>query len=85
MRREIDVIGRPAGVASAILILAVYSVLGIVAPVIVMGLGLATLAAWLEWLLVGLFVLGLATVLVYVFWYARTLDDPISPEPPEKN
>lgn len=85
LQREIDIIGRPTGVTSAILILAIYSVLGIVAPVIVMGLGLDTLAAWLEWLLVGLFVLGLAAVLAYIFWYARTLDDPVLSEPPEKS
>jgi hypothetical protein len=76
VEREIDVIGRPAGVTSVIVILATYSVLGIVAPVIVMGLGLDT--AWLEWLLVGLFVLGLSAILAYIFWYAKTLNDPVS-------
>lgn len=84
LKREIDLIGRPAGVTSAIVILAIYSVLGIVAPVIVMGLGLDNLAAWLEWLLVGLFVLGLSAVLAYIFWYAKTLNDPIRSEPPDK-
>jgi hypothetical protein len=83
--REIDLIGRPAGVTSAIVILAIYSVLGIVAPVVVMGLGLDTLVAWLEWLLVGLFVLGLSAVLAYIFWYAKTLDDPVSSEPAKKD
>lgn len=85
VKREIDLIGRPAGVKPAIVILAIYSVLGIVAPVIVMGLGLATLAAWLEWLLVGLFVLGLSAVLVYIFWYATTLNDPVSFGSPKKD
>ena len=42
VKREIDIIGRPTGVTSAIIILAIYSVLGIVAPVIVMGLALDT-------------------------------------------
>lgn len=79
-KREISLIGRPAGVTSAIVILAIYSVLGIVAPVVVMGLGLDTLAAWLEWLLWGMFVLGLSAVLVYIFWYARILNDPVSPD-----
>jgi hypothetical protein len=85
VKREIDLIGRPAGVTSAIVILAVYSVLGIVAPVVVMGLGLDSLAAWLEWLLVGLFVLGLSAVLTYIFWYAKTLNDPVSSDSPEKD
>lgn len=84
LKREIDLLGRPAGVTSAIVILAIYSVLGIVAPVVVMGLGLATLAAWLEWLLLGLFILGLSAVLAYIFWYAKTLNDPVHPEPSEK-
>jgi hypothetical protein len=78
---EIDAIGRPAGVTAAIVILAIYSVLGIVAPVVVMGLGLKTLPGWLEWLLVSLFVLGLAAVLGYILWYAKTLNDPVLPEP----
>jgi hypothetical protein len=83
MRREISIIGRPTGVTSAIVILAIYSVLGIVAPVIVMGLGLESLAGWLEWLewlewlLVGLFALGLSAVLGYIFWYAKTLNNPV--------
>ena len=85
IKREIDLIGRPAGVISAIVILAIYSVLGIVAPVVVMGLGLATLAAWLEWLLVGLFVLGLSAVLAYIFWYAKTLSDPVSSDSAKKD
>ena len=85
IKREIDLIGRPAGVISAIVILAIYSVLGIVAPVVVMGLGLATLAAWLEWLLVGLFVLGLSAVLAYIFWYAKTLNDPVSSDSAKKD
>jgi hypothetical protein len=85
VKREIGLIGRPAGVTSAIVILAIYSVLGIVAPVVVMGLGWDPLAAWLEWLLVGLFVLGLSAVLAYIFWYAKTLNDPVSSNSPEKN
>lgn len=85
VKREIDLIGRPAGVTSAIVILAIYSVLGIVAPVVVMGLGRDTLAAWLEWLLIGFFVLGLSAVLAYIFWYAKTLNDPVSSNSPEKD
>lgn len=63
VQHEIDLIGRPAGVTSAIVILSIYSVFGIVTPVIVMALGLKTLTAWLEWLLVALFVAGLSAVL----------------------
>jgi hypothetical protein len=82
--REIGLIGQPAGVTAAIVILATYSVLGIVAPVVVMGLGLKNLAGWLEWLLVGLFVLGLSTVLAYILWYATTLNYPV-PFGPRQN
>jgi hypothetical protein len=77
---EIERIGQPIGVTSAIAILTIYSVLGIVAPVVVMGFDPPTLDSWLEWLLVGVFVLGLAAVLGYIFWYAKTLNDPIGPE-----
>ncbi|MFG1656885.1 hypothetical protein ACGFIY_10195 [Micromonospora chersina] len=75
---EIERIGQPIGVTSAIVILAVYSVLGIVAPVVVMGFDPTTLESWLEWLLVGVFVFGLAAVLGYIFWYAKTLNDPVA-------
>jgi hypothetical protein len=85
VKREIDLIGRPIGVTSAIVILAIYSMLGIVAPVVVLGFGPNTLAAWLEWLLVGLFILGLSAVLAYIFWYAKTLNDPLAPDSPEKD
>lgn len=78
--KEIERIGRPVGVTSAIVILAIYSALGIVAPVVVLGIGLATLADWLEWLLVSLFLLGLTAVLAYILWYAKTLNDPIEAE-----
>lgn len=43
VKREIGRIGRPAGMTSAIVILAIYSALGIVALAVVMGLGLDTL------------------------------------------
>lgn len=59
----------------AIVILAVYSLLGIVAPVIVLTLHPATLARWESWILVVLFVVGRFAVLGYIFWYARTFDD----------
>lgn len=77
--RELELIGRPAGVVSAIVILGIYAVLGIVAPVVVMGVDPTRLDSWAKWLLIGLFVVGLFAVLAYIFWYARTLNDPIRP------
>lgn len=70
---ELDRIGRPVGVVSAIVILSVYSLLGIVSPVVVMALGMESLAVWVIWLLVVLFVVGLFAVLGYIYWYTRTL------------
>lgn len=75
---EIDRIGRPAGVTSAIAILAIYSILGIVAPVVVMGVAPVRLANWEEWALIGAFVVGLFAVLGYIWWYASTLNDPVA-------
>lgn len=76
---EIDMVGRPVGVTSAIVILAIYSLLGIAAPLFVMVLHLATLEVWLEWSLLGAFLVGLAAVLGYILWYARSLNDPVKP------
>ena len=75
LRSEIALTGRPVGVTPAIVILAVYSLLGIVAPVVVLTVHPATLASWKAWALVALFVVGLFAVLGYIFWYARTFDD----------
>jgi hypothetical protein len=75
LRSEIALSGRPFGVTPAIVILALYSLLGIVAPVIVLTLHPSTLKWWEAWGLVALFVVGLFTVLGYVLWYARTLND----------
>lgn len=73
---ELDRIGRPVGVISAIVILSIYSLLGIVAPVVVMALGMDPLATGVVWLLVALFIAGLFAVLGYIYWYARTLNAP---------
>ncbi len=73
---ELDRIGRPVGVISAIVILSIYSLLGIVAPVVVMAISPDPLAAWVLWLLVALFIAGLFAVLGYIYWYARTLNAP---------
>ena len=45
-----------------------------------MGFSPTTLDGWLVWLLVGAFAFGLAAVLGYIFWYAKTLNHPISAE-----
>lgn len=81
LERELELIGRPAGVVSAIVILGIYAVLGIVAPVVVMGVDPTRLGSRVRWLLISLFALGLFAVLAYIFWYARTLNDPIRPAP----
>lgn len=87
---ELDRIGRPVGVVSAIVILSIYSLLGIVTPVVVMATGVDPLAAWAHWLLVALFIAGLFAVLGYIYWYARTLSAPTgasevnSSAPPEE-
>jgi hypothetical protein len=66
LRTEIALAGRPIGVTPAIIILAVYSVVGIVVPVVVLTLHPKTLAGWASWLLVVLFVSGLFAVLAYI-------------------
>lgn len=70
---EIRSLGRPAGVVAAIVILGIYSLLGVVAPVVAMTLSPDALDPWEAWLLVGLFVSGLVVVLIYIGWYAATL------------
>lgn len=75
---DIAVLGKPVGVVSAIAILSLYSLLGIVLPVLVMAADPKSLSAISVVALVGLFIFGLFTVLGYMLWYARTLDDPIS-------
>jgi len=75
LRSEIALTGRPVGVTPAIVILAVYSLLGIVAPVAVLTLHPTTLATWKAWALVAVFIVGLFAVLGYILWYARTFDD----------
>ncbi|PUA78935.1 hypothetical protein [Nocardioides currus] len=80
---EIERIGRPTGVLSAIGILAIYSVLGIVAPVVVMSVDPEELHEWQKWGLVGAFIGGLFAVLGYIWWYATTLNDPLPTAPAE--
>ena len=71
---ELERIGRPAGVTSAIVILSIYALLGIAAPLAVMVAHPTEIAPWAEWLLLAAFLIGLASVLIYVYWYARTLN-----------
>lgn len=82
LQAELETIGRPTGVVSAVVILAVYSCLGILAPVIVMALEPQRLSVLSKTLLVGAFIVGLVAVLAYIVWYARTLDDTVEPELP---
>lgn len=70
----IEQIGRPVGVTPAVWILGIYSVLGIVVPVAVMAFFPLAVDAWVAWTLVGLFVIGLALVVIYIYWYARALN-----------
>ena len=80
LRTEIALAGRPVGVTSAIVILAVYSLLGIVAPVVVLALHPKALVAWQLWSLVAVFVGGLFAVLGYVLWYVGTLNNTAASE-----
>lgn len=79
LEREIKSLGRPAGVTSGIVILSIYSLFGIVAPVASMAALPATLEQWQSWLLILMFIGGLAAVLTYIAWYARTLGKPRPP------
>jgi len=76
LEREMKSLGRPAGVTSGIVILSFYSLFGIVAPVASIAVLPATLERWQSCLLIVMFVGGLAAVLVYIVWYARTLGRP---------
>lgn len=71
---EITLAGRPVGVKPAIAVLALYSLLGVVAPVVVMGLHPATLSGWETWTLLAVFFAGLLAVLAYILWYAHTFN-----------
>ena len=76
-KNELKRIGRPAGVRSAISILATYSLLGIALPVFVMTLPANSVPSWTKWPLLAAFLIGLGSVLGYMFWYAATLNDEI--------
>lgn len=75
-RAELEILGHPVGVTPAIVILAYYAVVGILVPISVLAIGVATLPAWASWLLFGLFSTGLGAVLVYIYWYAKSLKAP---------
>jgi hypothetical protein len=76
LRAVMDLAGRPVGVSPAIVILGVYSGVGIVAPVLVLALHPKVLARWQLWTLFVVFIAGLFAVLAYVLWSARTLSRP---------
>jgi hypothetical protein len=78
--KELRFAGRPTGVTPAILILAINSLLGIVAPVVVIAAGPKRLADAITWTLVALFVVGLVPVLGYMLWYAKGLNAPPASE-----
>lgn len=69
----VEQIGKPVGVTSAVWILGIYSALGMVAPIAVMAIFPTSLDPRFAWTLVGLFVVGLALVVGYMYWYARLL------------
>ncbi len=73
LEHELGRIGHPVGVTSATVVLGICSLLGIVVPVIVMALAPESLLPWSVWALVGLFIIGLLSVLGYILWYARVL------------
>lgn len=70
----IEQIGKPVGVTAAVSILGIYSVLGILAPVAVMAFLPLNIVTWLTWTLVSMFTAGLAMVVIYVYWYAKSLN-----------
>lgn len=71
--RELDLIARPVGVVSAIWVLALLSLLGIVFPVLVMAFEPTHLGWGVKTALIASFMVGLAAVLGYVLWYLRLL------------
>jgi hypothetical protein len=70
---ELRALGKPVGVLSAIWVLGLLSVLGIVFPVVVLALQPMTLTLLMKSLLVGSFVVGLLGVLSYILWYQHQL------------
>jgi hypothetical protein len=70
---DLEQFAQPVGVVSAIVILAIYSVLGTVLPLIVMGMEIDRPPIWLWITLLSGFVAGLASVLRYIGWYLRLI------------
>lgn len=68
---DLGVFAQPIGVVSAVWILALYSLLGIVAPVVAMAFGPSELPTCWTIILIVAFVVGLAAVLLYIVWYLR--------------
>lgn len=68
---DLRVFAQPIGVVPAVWILALYSLLGIVAPVVAMAFGPSELPTCWTVVLITAFVVGLAAVLLYIVWYLR--------------
>lgn len=64
---------QPEGFSLALQVLTILAILGIAVPVVVMGIGLAALDAWLRILVILLFFVGVALLLRYLFVYASFL------------
>jgi hypothetical protein len=74
LKDELQRIGKPVGVVSAVWVLGLLSLLGIVFPVVVMATEPETLSPLLRWLLVSSFIIGLIGLLAYTVWYHRQLN-----------
>ncbi|QDG87068.1 hypothetical protein [Pseudarthrobacter sp. NIBRBAC000502770] len=70
---ELVRVGKPLGVLSAIWMLGVLSLLGILVPVVVMALEPDALANWAKVGLIVSFVVGLLAILGYVVWFWRKI------------
>lgn len=71
LQDDLDQFAQPVGVVSAVAILGIFSILGIVLPLIVMVLDFNSIPLWLALSLLGAFTLGLTAVLGYIIWYLR--------------
>lgn len=70
---DLNKLGKPVGVVQAVVILSFLSLSGIVIPVVVMASEPIMLSMFTKILLVGLFSIGLASVLGYIVWYLKKI------------
>lgn len=73
LSEELERIGKPVGVASAVWMLGILSVLGILIPVVVMAFEPVVLATWMKVTLISCFVAGLLAILGYILWFWRKI------------